>query len=294
MKWVEPFVKYLKYEKKYSAHTVTAYHKDIDQFYQFMAIRYNLSDPVQVIPAHIRTWAVSMMTEQLSNKTINRKISSLRSYFKFLKKNGHISKSPLRQVITPKIEKRLPSFVRESDMERGLRAPKDLSSFAVFRDYLVIELLYQTGMRRSELIQLKDEDINLARKEVKVLGKGNKERIIPVTDRLIHLISTYQDMRKDEFGEVKEALIVTDKGKKVYPKFLYNLVRQWIGSYSTIEKKSPHIIRHTFATHLANQGADLNAIKEFLGHSSLAATQIYTHNTIDKLKGIYLKAHPRA
>jgi integrase/recombinase XerC len=287
-------VKYLKYEKKYSEHTVIAYSKDIDQFYQFLAIRYNLSDISLVQPLHIRTWVVAMMTDHLSNKTINRKISSLRTYYKFLKKNGHISKSPLRQVISPKIEKRLPAFVRESEMHRGLSAPKDLSSFSVFRDYLVVELLYQTGMRRSELIHLVDGDINIARKEMKVLGKGNKERIIPVSDKLIDLISKYQDMRDEEFSESPESLIVTDRGKKVYPKFIYNLVKEWIGSYSTIEKKSPHIIRHTFATHLANQGADLNAIKEFLGHASLAATQIYTHNTIDKLKGVYLKAHPRA
>ena len=231
------------------------------------------------------------MNSNISNRSVCRKISSIKSFYKFLKKNDIVSQSPLANVQLPKVSKRLPSFVKQKEiLLLGDRSffPDD---FFGFRDYLMIRLFYQTGMRLSELTNLKDSDINSD--SIKVLGKRNKERLIPISLEFSKLIEQYKMFKNNEFEKVNEYLIVSDSGNKVYEKFVYRKVNYYIGIVSSIDKKSPHILRHTFATHMLNNGADLNAIKEILGHENLSATQVYTHNSFEKLKNIHEQAHPR-
>lgn len=234
------------------------------------------------------------MKEGYQPRSINRKLSTLKTYFKFAKKNGWIATNPAGKIMGPKVPKRLPKVVRAEEMELGLQMhEEDRDDFSKVRDYVIVLMLYQTGMRRSELIQLMDTDINRQRREIKVLGKGNKERMIPVETSLLSWLDKYQGLRGRQFGEMGERLLVTDRGRPLYPKFVYNCVSKWIQCHSTVDKRSPHILRHSFATHLSDNGAELNAIKELLGHANLTATQIYTHNGISKLKEIYSKAHPK-
>ena len=232
----------------------------------------------------------------MSPKSINRKLSTLKSLFQFLLKKEKIEIDPMLKVVSPKTGKRLPAFVEEQKMDSLLEDITFPEGFKGLRDKLVLEILYQTGIRRSELIHLQISDIDFQNQLIKVLGKGNKERLIPINRQLRLLINDYLALRKTTFPDLLEIgqLMLTDKGKPMYPKFVYNLVKKYLSYVTTQEHRSPHILRHSFATHLSNNGADLNAIKELLGHSSLAATQIYTHNTIDRLKEIYQQAHPKA
>ena len=243
---------------------------------------------------HVRAWMVALLDKGLTERTINRKFSALKSFFKFLKRSGALVQDPMKKVVAPKVRKRLPSFLRESQTSLLFGKVAFPEGFEGVRDRLVLELLYQTGLRRSELIRLKDEDVDRSASWIKVKGKGGKTRLMPVSGALLQLIDHYKVILSKMEFEKTQVLLVTNNGAKMYPKFVYNLVRRYLGQVTTSDKKSPHVLRHTFATHLANNGADLNAIKELLGHSSLAATQVYTHNTIEKLKAVYQQAHPKA
>jgi integrase/recombinase XerC len=283
------FIKYLKYEKRYSEHTILAYQNDLIQFYEFCQVS---DDEIIIDHKKIRHWIASLMDEKYNPRTINRKISTLKSYYKYLIKECKINRNPLEKVITPKSNKKLPVFVTEESMNLFLEDKFFDNTFYGLRDKLVIELLYCTGIRLSELINLKIPDINFNKKEIIVLGKRNKERLIPVSDDILSLVDGY--INSPQFIHTNDFLILTNKGKKSYEKLIYRIVNSHLSKVSTITKKSPHILRHTFATHLLNNGADLNAIKELLGHTNLSATQVYTHNTFEKLNNIYKLAHPRA
>jgi len=292
--FIEQFIHYLKFEKRFSPLTVTAYQKDLNQFLSFLDLPE--SDLLAVSHAEIRGWMVALMDQGNEAKTINRKISSLRSFFKFLQRNEKITKNPMVQIKAPKIPKRLPVVITEQKMDHLLDGGFSFSNdFSGLRDRLIIELLYGTGIRLAELVGLKEGDVDTYQNQLKVLGKRNKQRIIPVHVSLAKLIADYQQKKISQgYQDVSGTLIVTGGGKRVYPKFIYRTVRTVLSAISTQDKRSPHILRHSFATSLLNRGADLNAIKELLGHSSLAATQVYTHNSVEKLKLIYKQAHPKA
>ena len=292
--FIEQFIRYLQFEKRFSPHTVTAYKNDLDQFSQYIVAFQ--TELLNVTHQHVRTWIVSLMDDGIEARTINRKISSLRSFYKFLQREDLIGNSPMIYVRAPKIPKRLPIVITEQKMDILLDAQDVFSNdFQGIRDRLIIELLYGTGMRLSELVNLSDHDINRYEQQIKVLGKRNKERIIPISKPLAKLVGDYQLQKLNQnFDNKSSALIVTNQGNKVYAKFIYRTVNLVLSFISTHDKKSPHILRHSFATSLLNRGADLNAIKELLGHSSLAATQVYTHNSVEKLKSIYKQAHPKA
>lgn len=291
----QSFFNYLEFEKRYSPHTLTSYRNDIEQFEGFLERQFELEDILIAKHTHIRTWIVHMMQNDITAKSINRKISSLKSFYNFVKKQELIKKSPMLKIIAPKVGKRLPKYVDSDSIDQLLSPSLFEDGFAGERDALIIDLLYSTGIRRAELINLKQSDVNFYNNNIKVLGKGSKERLIPVTKLLLDRISAYTALKEEQFQELDHNhLIVTDSGKKLYPKYVYNKVKKYLSRVTTMDKKSPHILRHTFATHLANNGAELNAIKALLGHASLAATQIYTHNTIEQLKSVYKKAHPKA
>ena len=292
--FIEQFIRYLQFEKRFSPNTVTAYKKDLYQFSEFITF-INL-DFLAISHQQVRSWIVSLMDQGLEPKSINRKISSLRSFYKFLQREGLINGSPMVQVKAPKIPKRLPIVITEQKMDSLLDAENVFSNdFDGLRNRLILELLYGTGMRLSELVSLSDDDFDSYESQIKVLGKRNKERIIPVSKVLAKLIVDYQFQKNNQkFKSISSSLIVTNEGKAAYPKFIYRVVHSILSFISTQDKKSPHILRHSFATTLLNRGADLNAIKDLLGHSSLAATQVYTHNSVEKLKAIYKQAHPKA
>jgi len=292
--FIEQFIQYLKFEKRFSPLTVTAYQKDLNQFLVFIAVPE--SELLNITHQQVRSWMVELMDHGNEAKTINRKVSSLRSFYKFLQRNEMIMTNPMTQVRAPKIPKRLPVVITEQKMDTLLDGGFDFSDdFAGLRDRLIIELLYGTGIRLAELVGLRDDDIDAYEQQIRVLGKRNKQRIIPVHASLAKLITDYKFQKLSQgFDNKSSTLIVTDTGRDVYPKFIYRTVRTVLSTISTHNKKSPHILRHSFATSLLNRGADLNAIKELLGHSSLAATQVYTHNSVEKLKSIYKQAHPKA
>lgn len=290
----DAFYKYLSLEKRYSDHTLKSYKNDLSQFDLYIKSTFAISDFSDVRHTHVRSWMVDLMQKGFSSKSINRKISALRSYFKYLLKKEALIKNPMTKVISPKVPKRLPKVIREESMKSLLDASEVNSTFIELRDRLIVEVLYATGMRRAELIHLQDADILFDRAQIKVLGKGNKERLVPVSEKLLGAIQNYKLMREAEFGFKTLRLFVTNAGKPLYPKMVYNLVKKSISAYSSSEKRSPHVLRHSFATHMANAGADLNSIKEILGHSSLASTQVYMHNTIERLKNVYEKSHPKA
>lgn len=288
------FLDYLRYEKRYSGHTIRSYQDDLSQFFSFVTGQFGETAPGDITHQLVRSWLVGLRDKGISAKSINRKISTLKSFYKYCKKNNLVSQNPLLKVISPKTSKRLPVFIKEKDTRQLLEAVHHTDDWKGLNAKMLISFFYATGMRLSELIGLKEKQVDFAGRRVKVLGKGNKERIIPVSPALLDMAKGYMELKKETFGQTGEYLLVTEKGRKLYPKYAYLLVHSWLGTVSTLEKRSPHILRHTFATHLMNQGADLNAVKELLGHSSLAATQVYTHNTIEKLKEVYKKAHPKA
>lgn len=288
------FFDYLKYEKRYSAHTLSSYQTDLDAFFTAVTTVYGALSLEEIKHTHIRTWLAELKENGNTAKTINRKISSLKSFFKYQLKLGRLTTSPMAKVVSPKIGSRLPVFVKEQDTDKLLStlntATEDWRSLNA---RMLITLFYATGMRLSELINLTTKQVDEGRQHIKVLGKGNKERILPISKEILDMIIEYQALKKKDFEVVEDVLLVTEKGKKMYPRYAWLLVNKQLQQATTLDKKSPHVLRHTFATHLLNNGADLNAVKELLGHSSLAATQVYTHNTIEKLKDIHKKAHPR-
>jgi integrase/recombinase XerC len=292
---IQSFLDYLKFEKRYSAHTIRSYQDDLIQFFDFLEIQYGKLPLGEISLSFVRSWLASLKENKLSSKSINRKISSLRSFFKYQLKTGAVENTPMTNVIAPKISKRLPSFVAEKDIDTLFQYMEFPDNWEGRTDRLLLAIFYNTGIRLSELINLKENQVNEANNTIKVLGKGNKERIIPVNKSLVAAINLYITDKNEQLGKAdRVVLLVSSKGKKLYAKQVYNSVNKYLSLITTIDKKSPHILRHSFATHLANNGADLNAIKELLGHSSLAATQIYTHNTIEKLKDVHKKAHPKA
>lgn len=300
---VNEFLTYLSTEKRYSKHTAVSYRTDLTALSDYLLTTYELANPEQANYPMLRSWIVSLSDQDMLPKSINRKIACLRSYYHFLQKKEIISKDPTLKIKALKVKKSLPVFIAEDNMINLLDEIKDQSgneinfddSFAGIRDKVVLELLYGTGIRLSELIGLQNNDINFFEKTIKVLGKGNKQRIIPIHDTFVELAKQYILKKKSEsFSNNTDFFIVTNDGEQVYPMFIYRLVRKYLDQITTVDKRSPHVLRHTFATHLLNKGADLNAIKDLLGHTSLAATQVYTHNSIDKLKSIFEQAHPKS
>ena len=289
------FFKYLEFEKRYSPHTLLSYQTDLGQFAQYLAHIYDITDPALADHPIIRSWIVSLVQKNLDPRTVNRKIACLRSYYKFLLQQNRITKNPTLRLKPPKTAKKLPSFVPQEPFNVLLDSFDFGDTLEGLRDKLILEMLYGTGIRLAELIGIAEADLNLASKTVKVTGKGNKERLVPLNDSLLLSLERYLEKKKTEFPDNNtEKLLVTTKALPLYPKLVYRIVKRYINLVSTSEKASPHVLRHSFATHLLNNGADLNAIKDLLGHSSLAATQVYTHNSIEKLKSIFDKAHPKA
>ena len=288
------FLDYLNLEKNYSKHTLTAYHKDLLGFREFALSEFDFSEINNVSYAIIRSWIVKLVGDGVSNRTINRKISSLRTYYRFLLKIGDIEVSPLVKHKVLKTTKKLQVPFSEKEIEDVLEILKGENSFLGLRNKLIVELFYSTGMRRGELVNLKLNDISDSQKTIKVLGKRNKERIIPLLPSALNTIASYIDYRKS-LSSIKDVhyLLLTEKGAKVYETLVYRVINNYFSTASEKVKKSPHILRHSFATHLLNEGADIKSVKELLGHSSLASTQIYANNSISKLQQVYKNAHPR-
>jgi integrase/recombinase XerC len=290
---LQKFLDYLKFEKRYSQHTLLSYQNDLEQFFAYLASQFDAPAVKDISPMFVRSWLAEMKEDEITSKTINRKISSLRSFFKYEMKTGGLEQTPMATITAPKVSKRLPSFVEEKDMATLFDHVEFTGDWKGRTERLVLLLFYNTGMRLSELVNLKESQLDPSNSQVKVLGKGNKERIIPVSRELTEDLQRYiseKPMRNDGVLNI----FTNEKGKPLQPRSVYGFVKQHLSTVTTIQKKSPHILRHSFATHLMNNGADLNAVKELLGHSSLAATQIYTHNTIEKLKEVFKKAHPKA
>jgi len=292
----ENFINYIRFEKRYSNNTVIAYKKDINQFCEYIVNEYQISSDSQISHHMVRSWIANLADNKVNSRSIKRKISALRSYFRFLIIENIIIKNPLLKLSIPKSKKRLPEFLSEDKMDYLLDGLEFNHDFSGVRDKLILEIFYHTGMRLSELVGLTDNSFDFYNQQIKIKGKRNKERIVPFTKSLENSINNYLIIRKKVIliEEQNQAFFVTEKGEKIYTKLVYRIVHSNLSKVSTLNKKSPHILRHTFATHMLNNGADINAIKELLGHSTLAATQIYTHNSIDKLKTIYKQAHPRA
>ena len=286
---INSFLNYLELEKRYSAHTLTSYKRDLSDFLNYLNTVYGLAiEKIELI--HARSYMVALIENNLARSTVARKISAIKSFFKFLLKKGIVTSSPVHLLETPKLVKRLPVFVKEDDLSKLFSNDNFNNSIEGIRDQLIMTLFYQTGIRLSELINIKEKDVG--ENEIRVTGKRNKQRLIPLTPNLLNLINCYREEKNRLFGSCSY-LILTDKGNKLYEKFVYRKVNSYLSLVSSKQKKSPHILRHTFATHMLNNGADLNAIKELLGHENLAATQIYTHNTFQKLKSIHQQSHPR-
>lgn len=289
------FLDYLKYQKRYSQHTIISYQNDLEAFFGFLQNQFEESSLEGIKPTYIRTWLAQLKSQGISSKTINRKISSLKSFFKFQLKQGLLKVSPMATIITPKVGKRLPQFVEKKDIDTLFNHVEFPDNWRGMTERLILLVLYNTGIRQAELIGLKESQVDAGNGAIKVLGKGNKERVIPVSNNLLKEMIKYMQEKKKQFGEPGNGfLLVNEKAKKLYPRYVYNVANKYLSLVTTIDHKSPHVLRHTFATHLTNNGAELNAVKELLGHSSLAATQIYTHNTIEKLKDVFKKAHPKA
>lgn len=293
MPHISDFCDYLQHQKRYSIHTVTAYKKDLEQFHQFLLSEFETESFKDVSSSFIRSWIVKLIEEGISPRTINRKISSLKSFYKHLLKNRVVDKNPLLKVITPKTSKRLPVFIGEKELTNLFENIDYPNTYEGKRDQLILELFYATGARLSELIELKTNSIDFNNHTIKVLGKRNKERLIPVGNNLTTLIKQYI-LEREKLTPQDNYFFLTKIGKKIYPKLVYSIVNSYLSQITTVSKKSPHVLRHTFATHMLNNGADLNTIKEILGHANLSATQVYTHNTIEKLKNIHKQAHPKA
>ena len=284
------FIKYLSSEKRFSEHTIKSYTTDLKQFTSFLSSEFQIIDEINEISFQIiRTWIASLLEKGINPRSVNRKISTLKTYFKFLIREGELIENPMMKVVAPKSKKRLPVFIEEDQIASLLNEVQFESGFIGQRNKLIIELFYVTGIRLSELINIKISDVDFSNQSIKVLGKRNKERIIPLSFSMINSLDNFiKNNHKYHF------LFTNLDGVKLYAKLVYRIVNKYIAKISSVNKKSPHILRHTFATHMLNNGADINAIKELLGHANLSATQVYTHNTIEKLKTVYKQAHPRA
>ena len=289
------FLRYLAYERRYSAHTLQAYETDLQQFTPFLNEEQADCAIEEASHTQIRGWVLQLMEDGVTARSVNRKLATLRSFYKFLRKQGIIQHDPLLKIQSLKTPKSLPHFVQEAEMDRLLDHVPFSNDFFGLRDKLVLELLYGLGLRKAELIQMRTLDLRLEESTVKVLGKRNKERVLPIPKPLLPLLKEYIVAKENSFeAPYAPQLIVTDNGEAAYPMFIYRLVKKYLQYFTTAEKQSPHILRHTFATHLLNRGADLNVVKDLLGHSSLAATQVYTHNSMEKLKKVFDQAHPKA
>jgi len=293
MLYKDDFLSYLRIEKRYSPHTVASYDNDLKQYHTFC--EQAGSGSFELDSSMIRLWIVSLLEQGISARTVNRKLSTLKTFSRYLIRQGVISVNPLNRVLKPKTNKRIPAFVDEENLNHFLDNHEFGDDFAGKRNQLIIELLYQTGMRRSELVGLKTTSVNLSEGNILVMGKRSKERLIPINNDLGRRIKEYLELRSQLFpANNNGSLLLTSKEQPVYPKMVYRVITDFLSMVTTLDKKSPHVLRHSFATHLLNRGADLNAIKELLGHANLSATQVYTHNTFEKLKDIYKQAHPRA
>jgi len=290
---IELYLKYLQFEKRFSSHTVLNYKIDLYQFKNFLVSSYNTQNLECADHKIIRAWIINLSSKKLAASSINRKIASLKSFYKYLITRDKIKDNPLKKIPSLKKEKKLPKFIKESDMKMVFDKSKFKNNIKEMRNLLILELLYGTGIRLSELINLKIKDINSNKNEIKVLGKRNKERIIPINNSIRLQLNNYLKLKKDQNNSC-EYLLITSKGKKSYPMLIYRIVKENLSNIINSEKYNPHLLRHTFATHLINKGANINAIKDLLGHSSLAATQIYTHNSTEKLKKTFQESHPKA
>jgi integrase/recombinase XerC len=294
---MEEFLDFLRYEKRLSPHTVISYQTDLTQFAAYLRADYELAEPGQATHPLIRSWVVSLMSQELDPRTVNRKVACLRSFYKFLLRTHQIENNPMLRIKAPKMAKKLPEFVPEESLNRMLNSFEFEPSFAGVRDQLVLETLYGTGIRLAELLGITDADIDLGARTIRVTGKGNKQRIVPLNPSLLLVLEKYHTARAAEFGlaAASTLLLRTDKGEPLYEKHVYRTVKRYLSQVSTsAAHQHPHALRHAFATHLLGKGADLNAIKELLGHASLAATQVYTHLSVDRLKSVFEQAHPRA
>lgn len=295
--YIDEFMHYIRYEKRMSEKTWQAYHFDLDQFDNFIKNKFDGQAIENVELNHIRSWIADLSAkEKLQARTLQRKSSTLKSFYKFLLKKGIISANPAKLLRTPKAPKKLPSFLEQEQtavllekMNKG-----DGDDITAFTNYLILEILYQTGIRRAELIGLKETDIEFSRGQIRVLGKRNKERLIPVNEYLLKDVEDYIACKRKIFANADKNLLILKSGKKLYDNYVYRVVNESLQKITTLNRKSPHVMRHTFATQISNNGADLNAVKELLGHSSLASTQVYTHTNIEKLKEVYRKAHPKS
>ncbi|MFA5045240.1 MAG: tyrosine-type recombinase/integrase [Paludibacter sp.] len=288
------FLQYLQYEKNYSSHTVLSYHTDLRQFCDFLEINADQFEPAQVSSQQIQQWVLSLMSEKIAARTLSRKISTLKSFWRFLLTRGYVNQNPTLKIILPKTKKPIPAFFKDSEMEIVLDKMFLPDNFESVRDQLILTVFYLTGIRLAELLNIEDKDVDLADGNLKVIGKRNKQRMIPISRILCQDIEDYIQLRNKTIESLSPNLFIRINGKKMYPKMIYNLVHNTMSEVSSLHKKSPHVLRHTFATSLLNGGADINAVKELLGHSSLAATQVYTHTSFEELYNIYKHAHPRA
>lgn len=289
-----PFLDYIKFEKRYSEHTFRAYADDLTSFFSFVHAQFEVDQPGQIIPGMIRTWMASLTLQKVQPRSINRKISSLKSFFRYCLVQGEITANPTKTIQVLKTKKRLPSYVEQDQMETLLKETIFPDDFSGRGDHLILSLLYHTGIRVSELVGLKSSQIDYSRSQLKVLGKGNKERIIPLNGELLTRIKAYAQEKNNLFPEANFSnLLLTLRQKPPTARQVYDIVKKYLSLVTTADKKSPHVLRHSFATHLTGNGAELNAVKELLGHSSLAATQVYTHNNIERLRDIHKKAHPK-
>ena len=292
---IREFLSYLTFQKRYSHHTIISYQNDLSAFFNFISSEYGSPDIVAITSSMVRSWLASLKQGKIASKTINRKISTLKSFFKYQLKKETIEVNPMTPILSLKISRRLPSFVEQKDIKTLFSYVEFPDTWEGKTDRLLLMIFYQTGIRLSELISIKDSHVDKSNSTIKVLGKGNKERLIPVSNQLLQLIDAYISEKKSSIeNQSSPFLLVRKKGEKLYPKYVYNTVKKYLGNVSTNERKSPHVLRHTFATHLTNNGADINAVKELLGHSSLASTQVYTHNSIEKLKEVHKLAHPKS
>lgn len=309
-RFINDFLNYLTHERVYSPHTVTSYGKDLHEFDAYLEQTEKTLELTDADADLVRGWAMELMATGMKATSVNRKLSSLRTFYKYLLKKGEIKVSPVQNISGPKKTKPLPQFVREGDMERLLRTTAQGESWQEVREHVILQLFYETGMRLSELMRLNEEDVDFSRKAIKVTGKRNKQRIIPIGDGLARSLKGYMEMRNGELLTLKRTpqaegesnrqpsalkpLFITDKGNRVYPAWVYRLVRKELSQVVTLKKRSPHVLRHTFATAMLNNEAELEAVKELMGHESVSTTQIYTHTTFEELKKAYKQAHPRA